>query len=142
MRERALRLLALAGVLAVLGAAAWWLARPSEGPAPVAYDRVACAHCRMLVSEPRFAAQLRRGTGEVLFYDDPGCLLLHRLQLADPESHAWFHDSRSDRWLDDEAVAFLRVAESPMGYGFAAVPRDTEGAEDGGAALAHIESGR
>jgi copper chaperone NosL len=142
MRERALRLLVLAALLAAFGAAAWWLARPQEGPAEVAYDRVACAHCRMLVSEPRFAAQLRRGTGEVLFYDDPGCLLLHRLQLADPEAHAWFHDSRSDRWLDDEQVAFVRVTESPMGYGFAAVPRGTEGAEDGGAALAHIESGR
>jgi copper chaperone NosL len=142
MREGALRVLVGVVLLAVVVGIAWWLMRPQQGPAEVAYDRVACAHCRMLVSEPRFAAQLRRGTGEVLFYDDPGCLLLHRLQIADPESHAWFHDSRSERWLEDERVAFVRVAESPMGYGIAAVPRGTEGAEDGGAALAYIESGR
>ena len=138
-RRWAGRSLLLAGALLV---AVWWLARAEEGPAPVAWDRAACAHCRMLVSDPRFAAQLRRGSGEVLFYDDPGCLLLHRLELADHRSRAWFRDSRSEAWLGDEDVAFVRVAETPMGYGFAAVPRGTVGAEDGGAALAHIESGR
>ena len=142
MRERALRGLVLVAVLAALGAAAWWLARPGHGLAEVAYDRAACAHCRMLVSEPRFAAQLRRASGEVLFYVDPGCLLLHRVALADAGSQAWFHDSQSEAWLGDADVAFVRVPETPMGYGFAAVPRGTEGAEDGAAALAHIEAAR
>ena len=31
---------------------------PADGPQPIAYDREACSHCRMLISEPRFAAQL------------------------------------------------------------------------------------
>jgi len=34
----------------------------------------ACAHCRMAVSDPRFAAQLAAPGEEPRFFDDLGCL--------------------------------------------------------------------
>lgn len=46
---------------------------PEEAPA-VAYDRVACESCGMMVSERRYAAQLVTPDGDVRVYDDPACL--------------------------------------------------------------------
>jgi copper chaperone NosL len=103
------------------------------GPEPVAWDRVACARCQMLVSEPAFAAQLHTEAGEVLYFDDPGCLLLFVDERA-PDVHAmYFHHLREDRWLSEEEVGFVPVETTPMGYGLGAVDRaapDAIGIED------------
>ena len=131
---RAVRPAALAALLALAACA-------PEGPAAVAFDRVACAHCRMLVSDPRFAAQLTLESGEVLFYDDPGCLLLDRVERARKTRAAWFHDSAGEGWLAEAEVAFVRGAETPMGYGYAAVRAGSvAGAEDAAAVLAALEA--
>lgn len=129
--------------LAALAAVALRLAAPSEGPAPVAWDRVACAHCRMLVSDPRFAAQLRLEDGELLYFDDPGCLLLGRAAESRRVVAAWFHDSSSERWLPEAEAAFVSGASTPMGYGYAVVPKGgAPGALDAAAALAALEARR
>jgi len=61
------------GLAAALGAVlALAACRPPEGPQPIVYDREPCAHCRMLISEPRFAAQLEREEGEERSLDHPG----------------------------------------------------------------------
>jgi copper chaperone NosL len=119
--RRARWLLALAA--AALGLALWRLAAPPGGPVEPAWDRVACARCHMLLSDPAFAAQLHSAGGEVVFFDDPGCLLLYRADAPDPQARAWFHDSTSDRWLSDAEVGFVPVDETPMGHGLAAVKR-------------------
>jgi copper chaperone NosL len=92
-----------------------------DGPSQVAWDRVACAHCRMLVSDPRFAAQLQLEDGDVLYFDDPGCLLSERARLDRPVRAAWFHDSAGEGWIAEPDVAFVRGLATPMGYGLAAV---------------------
>lgn len=142
--ERALRrLLPLAAALAVAAAAGvllWRAAAPPAGPVEVPWDRVSCAHCRMLVSDPRYAGQLHTEAGEVLFFDDPGCLLLHRAGRQGVRA-VFFRDSRAERWLAEAEVRFVRVPETPMGYGFAAVGEDAEpGALAPEAALAALEA--
>ena len=98
--------------------------RLPDGPEPIAWDRAACAHCHMLIGEPGFAAQLQLDDGRVLDFDDPGCLL-HQLAGETAGVHAiWFHHAHEDRWLKGDAVAFRRVAHSPMGWGLAAVAAD------------------
>jgi copper chaperone NosL len=114
-------LLALAGALLLL--ALWRLASPPSGPLEPAWDRVACTRCHMLLSDPRFAAQLHDASGEVRFFDDPGCLLLYRADAPHPQARAWFHDSKGERWLSDAEVGFVPVDETPMGHGLAAVAR-------------------
>lgn len=106
--------------VAALGLA-WLAGCAPEGPAAVAWDRVACAHCRMLVSDPRFAAQLRLESGETLVFDDPGCLLLARAKREGVRGAAWFHDSAGEGWIVEAEAAFVRGATTPMGYGLAAV---------------------
>lgn len=140
MPAEARRRLWLAALAAgVLGLVLAHLAAPPSGPIEPAWDRVACARCRMLVSDPAFAAQLHDAAGEVRFFDDPGCLLRFRAEAPDPAARAWFHDSRSESWLAEAEVGFVRVDETPMGHGLAAVKRaETPGALAPAAALAAL----
>jgi copper chaperone NosL len=99
-----------------------------DQPVPIVWNREPCAHCRMLVGEPAFAAQLVTRGGDVLAFDDPGCLF-HYLEEQRPDVHRmWFHDSTAERWLTPEEVGFVRGAQTPMNYGLAAVPVATPGA--------------
>jgi hypothetical protein len=88
-----------AGALFVIGAAALvWAVADSErlpaAPEPVAWSRVACERCRMLVSEPAFAAQLQTRDGSVFHLDDPRCLLIWNRERR-PDVHAiYFHHHR------------------------------------------------
>lgn len=113
-------------VVGALGSGLWQMAAPPEGPVAVPFDRVSCARCRMLVSEPRFAAQLHDASGTVHFFDDPGCALLYRAGTRGAR-HLYFGHASGEAWLAESEVAFERVPESPMGYGFAAVRRGTAG---------------
>jgi copper chaperone NosL len=99
-----------------------------EGPSPIAWDREPCAHCRMLISEPRFAAQLETEDGEVRSFDDPGCLLAELVSRSPRVAALWFHHAHEDRWLAGAAVAFERAERTPMGWGLGAVDAGTPGA--------------
>ncbi len=101
---------------------------PPAGPAPIAWDEEPCAQCRMLISEPGFAAQLRAEDGSVESFDDPGCLLARQRERRTRE--IWFHHLREERWIPGDRVAFEPVSRTPMGYGLGAVDAGTEGALD------------
>lgn len=121
----------------VLAAVAIWTAHRLQfaaahaGPAAIAFNRDICVECGMAVSDPRFAAQLRLASGRTLNFDDPGCLMTYLAEHHPPVRHMWFHAFQGDRWLSPEQVRFLPVAQSPTGYGFAAVPAGTPGSLSG-----------
>ena len=101
------------------------------GPVAVAWDRQTCAHCGMHVGDPRFAAQLRMGDGDVYHFDDVGCLARFEAALG-PGDQAkvkavYVRDSSADRWIDLDHAAFLPGADTPMGSGFAAVEAGSPG---------------
>lgn len=139
--ERNLPRLCGGGVLLLLGFAIAFAITTSstlpDGPVDVVWDKAACAHCRMHLGEPRFAAQLVQRDGAVALFDDPGCLFAF---LADerPAVHAiWFHALDGERWLGAADVAFAAVPASPMGFGLGAVPAGTPAAIDYAAARTH-----
>lgn len=76
-------------------------------PAPLDTANEACRHCRMMVSDARFAAQLVAPGEEPLFFDDAGCL---RDFLAEHPAEraaftAYVADHRTRAWvLADRAV--------------------------------------
>jgi copper chaperone NosL len=140
--SRALRRVGFAGGVAAAAAAlalAFQRAQaPPEGPAPVAWSRQPCARCRMLVGEPRFAAQLHTAAGEVLHFDDPGCLLLYQRDAKPDPRATWFHHAHGDRWIPGRDAVFVPLSPSPMGYGLGAVARgESPGALSPDAALRH-----
>ena len=130
-RERRVPLGALAGVLvlALAGALLWRFVAPPSGPVEPAWDQVPCARCHMLLSDPAFAAQLHGADGAVLFFDDPGCLLLHRDESREAQGPVWFHDSAGEGWLPEAETRFVPAPRTPMGYGFAAVAAADAGGE-------------
>jgi copper chaperone NosL len=118
-------LLVLAIVVVVVGFVRFNEVRLPEGPVAVVWDSEVCGHCKMHVGDPRFAAQLQAASGEVLNFDDPGCLFDY-LQSHDVAAHAlYFRNYEEDGWLAEGEVAFLPVEDSPMGYGIRAVPKGT-----------------
>jgi hypothetical protein len=122
---------------------AWALAAcaPGDGPQPIVWDREPCMHCRMLISDPAFAAQLHAEDGAVESFDDPGCLMA-RLQARQTRVRAlWFHHVREDRWLPGSAVAFEPVAATPMDFGLGAVDPGTPGALSLEQAMARVAAG-
>jgi copper chaperone NosL len=89
-------------------------------PAPAALDigNEACAWCRMLVSDARFAAQRVAPGEEPRFFDDIGCLRDHLRALPpDPRAAAFVADHRTKAWIAAPAAAYARVPSlaTPMG---------------------------
>lgn len=101
-----------------------------DGPVDIVWDSETCAHCKMHVGDPRFAAQLHTVDGKVMSFDDPGCLF-DFLNGNEVDVHAlYFRDHEADGWLEETEVAFLPVDDSPMGYGIRAVPKSSAGSHD------------
>ena len=102
-----------------------------EGPEPVAWDREACVHCRMLIGDPSFAAQIIETEGPAKNFDDPGCLFEYLDQKKPAVHRIWFHHSSEDRWIAKEDVGFTRSPRSsPMGFDLGAVELSVGGALD------------
>ncbi len=99
-----------------------------DGVVPVAWDRTVCAHCRMHVGEPGFAAQAQLKDGQVLNFDDPGCLLQWMDKNQAPLHAAYVHHHKADRWLPLAQAGFVHVMPTPMGFGLGAVDANTSDA--------------
>ncbi|MEO8196187.1 MAG: hypothetical protein ABI689_05650 [Thermoanaerobaculia bacterium] len=119
---------AAAVVLLGLAAAVFWLERPPVGVVEPAWDRDACGYCRMHVSEPAFAAEIQTADGEIVFFDDPGCLFLWQEENHAAARATFFHHYREDRWLSSPRVGFAPTAPTPMAWGLGAVDADAPGA--------------
>jgi hypothetical protein len=97
--------------------------QPPVGPVEVVWDREACAHCRMHIGEKAFASQLQLEDGQVLNFDDPGCLFSYLAKRSVTQRKVYFRSLNEDRWLDEAHVEFIPTSPTPMGFGFGAVAR-------------------
>ena len=98
-----------------------------DGPCQIVWDRQPCAFCCMHVGEPGFAAQVQTTAGRTLAFDDPGCLFVHAQQEGVSAHATYIRHFREDRWIRSDAVAFVDVHPTPMGYGIGAVDAGTKG---------------
>ena len=128
----------LAGVALLAGCASG----PPQ-PAPLDTHDEQCAHCRMAVSDARFAAQLVAPREEPKFFDDVGCLAAYlRAQPGSlPQgSLAFVADHRTKAWVPAGAAVYTRVdgLATPMGSHLVAhadaASRDADPDARGGAA--------
>lgn len=123
------RFIAGAGALTLAGATAGCIP-PSEGPVDIVWGRDTCEFCRMIISEARFAAQIRGGPkGRVFKFDDIGDAVLFLIDQEwreDSATEFWIGDSAVEhggeaRWLEARRAVYLPDRPSPMDYGFAAL---------------------
>ncbi len=107
-----------------------------KGPVEVKWDRDACEFCRMILSDPRFAAQIRGGEKRKVYkFDDLGDAVLwleKQSWKADPATEIWVAEMGSTRekmkWLDARQAWFVANHKTPMDHGFGAKSERTEGA--------------
>ncbi len=94
-----------------------------EGVAEIKWDRDTCVRCSMIISDPRFAAQVRGGPQQQSYkFDDIGCVVFWLKAQAwgnDPATKIWVMGGEN-KWLDARAARYIGGRTSPMGYNFAA----------------------
>lgn len=110
--------------------------RDPNAPPELHYDKEACDHCGMLISDPAHAAALTTPKGETLGFDDPGCLFSYMMKHPEKYTHMWFSDG--SRWYTEAEVGFSTGATTPMGSGLQAVSKATPGAISIGEASSRV----
>ncbi len=120
-----------------------------EGMVEIKWDRDTCTRCKMVISDRRFAAQLRGGPQDAAYkFDDIGCLLFwirdkaaEMPWLTDPATKMWVADLNSKghdvKWLDPRHAHYVG-RHSPMGYNFAATAQPQAGSQDFASMREHL----
>ena len=107
-----------------------------EGMAEIKWDRDTCVRCSMVISDPRFAAEMRGGEKNTVFkFDDICCLVFWLRDKA--AQFPWMAAAGTRMWVADAADitppgstprGYLGGRLSPMDYNFAAA-RDASPAD-------------
>lgn len=105
-------------VVLALALALVWCAKTDQ-PVEPAWGKQPCAHCSMLVSDKRFAAQLVTTGGDRRYFDDIGCMVLWANARPGAPKLEWVRDAEG-RWLDAKSARYAKGARTPMDYGFEA----------------------
>ena len=88
-------------------------------PVEPVWGKQACESCRMLVSDPAYAAQLVDERGRRHLFDDVGCLDAYLVDHPTTKPRAlWVR--AGGRWMEAESARYAAGAPSPMDYGFVA----------------------
>lgn len=120
----------IAGILALLVLLGGCWGEPETGPVEIRFGRDTCDVCRMIISDPRFAAQVRGGPKHRAYkFDDIGELVLWLDQQSwkdEPKTELWVMDARKGKtWLNAATAYYVKERHTPMDYGFGAV-KDAE----------------
>ncbi|MCC6343500.1 MAG: nitrous oxide reductase accessory protein NosL [Bryobacterales bacterium] len=87
-----------------------------------------CGHCRMAISQKQFAAEVFDAAGNVVKFDDAGCMLrwLVRQEKQAVAIYAVDYDSRE--WLEARTAIYVRTERiaTPMGGGILAFAGRTQ----------------
>lgn len=117
MTRRAL----LRGLLPVLlGVASLGACTKGDEPVDPVWSKEPCAHCRMLVTDKRFAAQLVTAEGDRHYFDDVGCMVLWIDTRKVTPKRSWARDAQTGQWLDARAARYASGVRTPMDYGYEA----------------------
>lgn len=94
----------------------------SEGPPAIRYGASACAECRMLINEARFAATAKTTADDAVAFDSTECLVRYLHRGGSPLRQIWVHDYHAERWLAAEEAFYVASSElaTPMGQGIVA----------------------
>lgn len=103
---------------------------PQTGAVEIKWDRDACEHCKMVLSDRFFAAQIRGGErAEIFKFDDLGCALqwLEKQDWKnDPKTEIWVKDFQTEQWLNAKQAFYVANQTTPMDYGFGATAKATD----------------
>jgi copper chaperone NosL len=101
----------------------------ADQPEDAVWGKQPCEHCKMVLSEPRHAAQAISARGDRLFFDDLGCLLEHERARGEELPRAWVR-SEQGAWIDARRARYATGARTPMDYGYASSEAGPLGLQD------------
>ena len=116
----------VAGGAAALGmivaAVVLWPSGAATGPEPIAWGRDTCARCRMHLSQPGYAAEMRDREGTLHKFDDVGCLVGAIVAAHAEVPEAWVEDHDGGGFVPLLSARLVRAegAQTPMGHGVVA----------------------
>lgn len=113
--NKLLNLLILMPLLMIFSACVEGEAKPQD---PL-WERDSCAHCRMVLSEKRYAVQRILPNGQIHHYDDIVCAMKHG--HAPDEGKLYVRPDGGDEWVDAEKATYESGLRTPMNSGFGAV---------------------
>ena len=134
-RISSLLVLVLAATLAASGCEV-----AADGPPEILVDRTACSHCRMLISEPAFAAAYKAPGAAARVFDDIGCLRAALHTETATGVQFWFHDFSHGGWITGTEATFVASPDirTPMGGGIVAFRDDAAAASQHGERIADL----
>jgi len=88
-----------------------------DGVLEPVWNKQACSHCRMLLSDPRYAAQVLTEDSERLYFDDIGCMASYLVKHSVRFRRAWVRDEHGS-WVDALRARYRTDAATPMGFGY------------------------
>ena len=113
----------------------------NSGPRAIAYGRDQCGNCRMMISDPRYAAELVTARGRTLVFDSIECLasfVLHNEAAPSAARTAvgslWVAAHRAPNTLLPAEHSWFRQESgpgSPMGKGLTAFATEREARSHG-----------
>ena len=120
----------LAGVAAIIAGVVFLWPAPT-GPERIDYERDACASCRMHLSRPGFAGELRDHDGVLTKYDDVGCLIRAILAVHREVPEAWVEDHVGGEFVPLLSAHLVKgdPSTTPMGSGLVGF-EDEEAAQE------------
>lgn len=125
--------LLVAGLVAAPVAGALAACAAAE-PRPIAFGRDECAYCRMVISDPRYAASLLTAKGRTVVFDSAECAASYSAQAREDGGRdagrlVWVSDyDRPGTLIPARQARFVRAGGpgSPMGKGLAAFRSDAD----------------
>lgn len=92
-----------------------------SGPRDPVWGKDSCAHCRMTISDKRFAAQLVGPGARWQYFDDLGCALeMIGDHGADEYRRLYVHQDGT--WVEAQKARYDKGFNTPMNYGYGPVP--------------------
>lgn len=90
-----------------------------NGPRDPVWQKDTCAHCRMTISEKRFAAQVVGPGAQWQYFDDLGCAMKKARDHNLDENQLYvFQDNK---WVKAKGTRYNSGFKTPMNSGFAPV---------------------
>lgn len=100
-----------------------------QGPRDPVWGKDSCAHCRMTISDKRFAAQLVGPGARWQYFDDLGCALEMVGDKGLDDQHR-LYVYQNGNWVEAKETRYDKGFNTPMNFGFAPVPGGALSLED------------
>lgn len=109
-------------------------------PPDFRFGEDACDHCKMIISEARFAAGFYDDTDTPRRFDDIGCLVDFARTSPVAPSTIWVHSYTGEAWIRGQDALFVisKDIHTAMGSGIVAVDARSEAERLASGGMGHI----